>query len=207
MNYIITRTNQPNELYHHGVKGMKWGKRKAQSEYHQSLSRAKSTYKSNKKKIDAGYTKAAEMFDKKTNGGRVRNKTAEQAFDKAADKWAADRKSAKADYKNTKASIKKQAVKSYEKQFNKAEKASNVADKKWNQVNEQYHNLGKTKVTRMINAARNKTDAAKSYNREYDKASNMSDSADKLWSDAKKLYEQTGRNRVERIFNNVKYGS
>lgn len=28
-NYIITRASDTNELYHHGVKGMKWGNRKA----------------------------------------------------------------------------------------------------------------------------------------------------------------------------------
>lgn len=114
--YVITRVDNPDELYHHGVKGMKWGQRKAKSEYHQSLTRAKTAYKSNKKKIDAGYTKASEMFDKKTNGGRVRNKKAEQAFDKAADKWASDRKSAKADYKKTKTSIKRTA-KAQKKEF------------------------------------------------------------------------------------------
>lgn len=30
MNYIITRASDPDELYHYGIPGMKWGKRKAQ---------------------------------------------------------------------------------------------------------------------------------------------------------------------------------
>lgn len=104
------------KLYDHVMRIIREKKGEKDHIYHQSLTRAKTAYKSNKKKIDAGYTKASEMFDKKTNGGRVRNKKAEQAFDKAADKWASDRKSAKADYKKTKTSIKRTA-KAQKKEF------------------------------------------------------------------------------------------
>ena len=68
-----------------------------------------------------------------------------------------------------------------------------------------YISLGKNKVERIFNAARNKTDAAKRYNKAYDEASNMSDKADELWRDAKNSYKKTGRNKIERVINNAKY--
>lgn len=121
---IITRVNTEDELYHYGVPGMRWGHRKSNYEYHQALSNAKSTYKNNKKKIDAEYTKAANMYDKKTKGGKVPDKKAEQAFNKSADKWAADRKSARADYKKAKTEIKNENKhnKSISKAYKKLEK-------------------------------------------------------------------------------------
>ena len=52
-NYIITRASDTNELYHHGVKGMKWGHRKSlpTSSLRNQVDSAKTTYKNAKKHI------------------------------------------------------------------------------------------------------------------------------------------------------------
>lgn len=52
-NYIITRASDTNELYHHGVKGMKWGHRKSlpTSSLRNQVDSAKTTYKNAKKSI------------------------------------------------------------------------------------------------------------------------------------------------------------
>lgn len=192
-----------NELMHYGVPGMKWGHHKA-NPYVTSMQNARSRYKNNKKQINSAYTKAGEAYDRATKGGKISNKKADRALDAAADKWASDRKSAKAAYKQDKINIKKQAVSDYNKKFNSAERASNIADKKWNEVNEQYKALGKNKVQRMIKAM-GKSEAAKQYSKNYDEASRLSDVADKKWRESKEAYKQTGRNYVNRIFNNIKY--
>lgn len=196
-----------NELYHYGVKGMKWGKRKARYDdsYSSQLRSAKAAYKSQKRKIDSEYIKAGERYDIDTKGGRIQSKRADDAFDRATDKWLADRKSAKADYKQSKQLIKDTNIKNYRNKIDEAEKASNIADMKWNEVNEQYKSLGKTRVTRMINAMRNKTDAAKAYNKNYDEASSLDDIASDKWYEANRAYIKTGRNRIEAIINNVSY--
>lgn len=65
MDYIITQTN-PDELYHYGIPGMKWGHRKAVSGYRQALSNAKTAYQINKKKrLIASIQKLAKYMRKK----------------------------------------------------------------------------------------------------------------------------------------------
>lgn len=49
---VVSRTNNPEELYHHGVKGMKWGKRK--STYSSTGVRAAIARRSNEK-VDASF--------------------------------------------------------------------------------------------------------------------------------------------------------
>lgn len=63
MNYIITRTN-PDELYHYGVLGMKWGKRK--SSYSSTGIRSAIARRSNEK-VDAGFKNWGENTKKKAN--------------------------------------------------------------------------------------------------------------------------------------------
>lgn len=142
------------KLYHHGIKGLRWGVRRYQRE-----------------------------DGTRTSTGKRRTRLS--GYDSSA---------------------KKAAIKEYSEKFNKASHASDIADKKWTEVKAEYKALGKTRVTRMLNAARSKTDAAKKYNKDYNVASSMSDKADALWRESNKAYKKTGRNYVERVLNNIKYG-
>lgn len=59
-NYIITRASDTNELYHHGVKGMKWGHRKSlpTSSLRNQVDSAKTTYKNAKKAYNKSFNDA-----------------------------------------------------------------------------------------------------------------------------------------------------
>lgn len=90
------------ELMHYGVKGMRWGKRKA-----------KAAYKIAKKKADNAYTRAAKKADRTGNYDEL---------DAAADKWIADRKAAKQQYKTAKMSPKQRAMAEYKAKYKAAKK-------------------------------------------------------------------------------------
>lgn len=106
MEYIVTRVNDHDELYHYGVKGMKWGVRRA-NPYASEMSNARNAYKTKKKSIDMDYARAADKYERLTKNGTIRNKKAEADFDRAANKWSDNRKQARADYKQQKRDIKK----------------------------------------------------------------------------------------------------
>lgn len=204
-NYIYTNNGElvsEDELLHYGVPGMKWGHRKARPM--SDLDRARSNYKAANKEYSRSYNKA-HSYSARRPISQFINKKAKAESDR---RWAdAAGKAQKVNAaKNAYKKAKKSAVANYDKKFKDADKAQNVADKKWDSVQAQYKSLGKTKITRMLNAARGKSDAAKQYNKSYDSWEKSQNKADKKWSEAKKEYAKTGRNRIDRLFNNIKYG-
>ena len=78
-NYIITRASDTNELYHHGVKGMKWGHRKTlpTSSLRNQVDSTKTTYNNATRKkaakyvVDNGMT--VEQAKSRANKDAIRN--------------------------------------------------------------------------------------------------------------------------------------
>lgn len=176
------------ELYRYGVPGMKWGKRKVKkwaTSEHQPSSVKSSTL--------AGLYAAT--------GNRKIGKALDKSNNKDAKNW----ERAKKEYKRLTNNKPTKSVKKYNTSYDVASRLSDKADKKWSEVNKMYKDLGKTKVTRLLNAKRGKSEAAKRYSKEYDKASKMSDKADAKWRETKQLRKKTGRNGISRTINNIRY--
>ena len=197
--------NYTDELYHYGVPGMKWGVRKALKN-DVSYQKAKARY-------DQDFDSAAKAASKtKTFAITTKGKIKKEALDKVYSEKYDRMKKSEQELKNIRNNVERdhknaqeRTIKDYRKKMDEADEVQNLADTKWNQVKQQYKELGKTKISRMIQSARNKTDAAKAYNKNYDEASSMSDKADKMYAQAREAYKKTGRNIVERVLNNARY--
>lgn len=66
MDYIITRDTDEDGLYHHGIKGMKWGVRRSNTGYHSIGIRSAMARRSNDK-VDASFKNWGENTKKKAN--------------------------------------------------------------------------------------------------------------------------------------------
>lgn len=214
--YIIVN----GELYHHGVKGMKWGVRRYQNADGSLTPAGKKRYsgpdgdvlqkKDNYKQAKREYSKSYDKAYNKAIAGyspiKKHREANEQRWKDVHDKAnAAD--AARKEYKDAKKSHAISAVKEYSKKFNAAEKASNAADREWKSVQEQYKSLGRNRVERMLKVAKGNTPEAKRYKKMYDAWERSENSADRKWAEAKKAYTDTGRFYAERIVNNIRYGN
>ena len=95
--------------------------------------------------------------------------------------------------------------KKYNDYYNKAIKQKEKANSLWKDADSKYKKLGKTRLTRMIRAARGKTAEAKAYSKAYDKASSADDRANEALRKSKKQYKKLGKTRITRIVRAAKY--
>jgi len=179
-----------NYLEHHGILGQKWGVRRYQN--------ADGSYTSLGARRHA---KAADASQKDANDLKKNGYTKEAAaVQKVSDKHRAKANAIQAKTEKTKSN-----VKSYQKAYESASKASDKADANNKKLKEQYKTLGKNKISRVINAAKNESKEAKAYNKAYDKNMKEFEIADMKWADAKAKYANTGKTAISRIINNIKY--
>lgn len=203
--------NHTDELYHYGVPGMKWGRRRntvplinknVRKKLHQSpieanVTAAKAAYKSAKKQYNKDFNKSTTLYGAWGPGSADRiNKT---------NKSAAKVRQTQEAYKRAKLQLKKHNVNEYQKSKKTADKIYTQGDKEMAKAKALYKKTGKNAISRIINNIRGKGTAVKQYTKQFDKASKIYDKADNEWMRSEELYKKTGKSRLTRYLNNKKY--
>ena len=202
------------ELYHHGVKGQKWGIRNYQNEDGSYKPGAEGRYdpvSTANRKLGAAKESLKglrkEQFKRDMTYGLLGHVTKKgRELDKQA-------REAKQEVKNAKEGVNKAkysgAVSKYQHQFEKATKMSDKSDKLFEEAKQQYKDLAKTPFGRMMEVYKAQkgegSKAAQKYLKTWEKASQLGDKSLDEWTKVQSLYKETGNSYVHRIMNNIKY--
>lgn len=207
------------ELYHHGIKGQKWGVRRYQNEDGSLTAAGKKRYGSAEafeahQKLKQATKEYNQAFNKAYNHNhpyslsKKRRQESQKRWDEAGDKAEQYRK-AKSEYKNAVKDARKKAVSEYSKAFEKANKTQEIADSANLEMKEAYKNLGKTSVSRVISAFKGTigkgNEAYDRYSKAYDRANKTQEIADTAYTKMRTEFQKTGKNYIDRVFNNIKY--
>ena len=198
MEYLVMN----GELYHHGIKGQKWGVRRWQN--------ADGTYNEAGKKryFDSNkHDRAANRIQKEINSFKGHEKEYSEAI--RGLKYTRDQERAKANAQREKNNGIKNAVKKYNKLADKADTLQDVADKAYEESTAAYNALGKNKLSRIVEAYKGTigkgSEAYKKYSKAYDKAVETQEVADEAYKKAKAAYTETGKTFAGRVLNNIRY--
>jgi hypothetical protein len=208
---------ESNYLAHHGILGMKWGKKNGPpyplgASDHSAVEKKAGWRKS----LGGGRNEDRYASKRKSRLERAADAAQRDADDlrKAGYKEEADGVQKVADRNREKAKAAQQKridtaknVKDYEKKFNAWTEAQDKNDEAWESVKEKRKAIGKTPLTRTLNAIFKADDPkVKEYAKAYDEWSDKQDILDAQWNDVKEAYSKTGKVWLSRVANNIKYG-
>ena len=210
----------PYELYHHGIKGQRWGVRRFQNADGSLTSKGRARYGDedayNKykqyKKANRAFNRSYDTtvyLDKVRVGNTTAGKTASKNNWDITTEQGVKADQLKKQYKTALKKARKNAVKAYSKQYNKASEMEDQSDALFREAKKQYKELGNNSISRFREA--HKADIgegsakAKKYIETWEKANKLGDQAYDEWQKAFNMYEAAGRNRISRVYNNFKY--
>jgi hypothetical protein len=218
------------ELYHHGIKGQKWGTRRFQNEDGSLTTLGRQHYYPNSaKSTDTRWKENEELHRKNSKAandklGRavlgyynITNTHANRDYwDSLKDirtenkRYKTEKKKLKKENKLLrKNSNRKQAVEAYQKKYQELIGKSNKQfDKDYKKVSDNWNSLGKSEFGRRMKATFKKKDASVvAWKKSINDMMNNSKRSLQEWNDSnmKEMYKRTGSNAVSRIINNIKY--
>ena len=195
------------ELYHHGIKGQKWGVRRWQNSDGTFNEAGKKRY----------FADSVQTYNKAYNKANRTQEAADKAEREMKDAYKALGKNKVSRTINAiKGSRGKggEAYERYSKAYDKANKTQEVADKAEREMKEAYKNTGKNSVSRVVNNIKydpermkklasketSKIEAVRKYNKAFNKANDLQEVADDANSEMKSAYKDLGKTKVSRVF-------